>query len=99
VAGLGTRSLAELATPGLLLFVALSGGVLPVFALVLVSHVLIPVVAARTVLLALALLTVVRRVGLVLLLVDRFVVGPVAVSCHCDGCGRQVSIVGAVFVY
>lgn len=87
VAGLGARSPAELATAGLLLLVVAAGGVLPVFALVLVGHLLVAVVAARAVLLAFALLAVVRGVGLVLLFVERFVVGPVAVSCHCDEVG------------
>ncbi|WP_177227642.1 hypothetical protein [Halomicrobium zhouii] len=97
VAGLGARSLAELATAGLLLLVVSAGSVLPVFALVLVGHLLVAVVAARTTLLALALLATVGSIPLVLLIVERFVVGPVGVSCHCE-CGRRVSVVGAVCV-
>lgn len=81
-----TRSLAYLPATGLFLSVFRSRRVLLVpVAARLVGHFLVPVMrVARAVLLALALLAVVRRGGPVLLLVERFVVGPVVVSCHCD---------------
>ena len=53
-----------------------------------VGHLLVPVAfVPGPVLFPLALLPVVGRVGLVLLFVERFVVGPVVVSCHGDGSG------------
>lgn len=77
--------LAELPLAGLDLFVATAWGVL---LMTLRSrsmcHLLVSVtVSARTVLSSLALLATMGRVGVVLLVVERFV-GTVVVSCHCE---------------
>ena len=80
----GSRRLAELSFAGLFPFVATAWGVLLVtLRSRLMCYLLVPVMlVVRVVLSTFALLAIVGRVGLVLLVVERFV-GAVVFSCHC----------------